>query len=68
MVGDKCTYADLAFLTWNAMIPRIFQEEGDLQLDKKYPNYGRWLKLCMDRKAVKKVFEERKKLIMAEEH
>lgn len=66
LVGDKCTYADLAFLTWDAMIPRIFQEEGDLQLDKKYPNYGRWIKLCMERKAVRKVFDQRKSVIMAE--
>lgn len=66
LVGDKCTYADLAFVPWDGMIPLIFKDEVEsLQLEKKYPNYARWHKLCTDRKAVHKVLEEKKSKVAA---
>lgn len=28
LVGNKITYADLMFVTWNAMVDRMIQESG----------------------------------------
>jgi glutathione S-transferase len=41
LVGDKCTYADLSFLTWDANLPWLFGEEyASLEVETKYPNVG----------------------------
>lgn len=58
LVGDKCTYADISFIPWNAQIQGL---KGDLEaseLEKKYPNFARWHNACTARKAVKEVLEE----------
>jgi glutathione S-transferase len=61
LVGDKCTIADLSFITWDAMIPWIFGDEfASLDLETKYPNYSAWDKKLHARPAVKKVFEDKK--------
>jgi glutathione S-transferase len=57
LVGNKCTYADLSFLTWHALIGWIGSEEP---LDiSSYKNYNAWIERLMARPAVKKVFEEK---------
>lgn len=61
LVGDKVTYADLAFLPWNTKVPWIFGDEyKDLDIENKYPNYFAWNARLMSRPAVKKVFERQK--------
>lgn len=60
LVGDKVTYADLAFVPWFALVPFIFSGE-EIDLGKEYPNYGRWLKSLLDRPAVKKAFADKEK-------
>jgi glutathione S-transferase len=57
LVGNKCTYADLAFLTWHGFIEALGKEDP---LDTvPYKNYNAWIDRLMARPAVKKVFEQR---------
>lgn len=57
LVGNKCTYADLSFITWYVIIPLMFQEGEDLA--KLYPNWHAWLERLKARPAVKKVLDEK---------
>jgi len=58
LVGDKCTYADLAFLPWQGMIGYIFGDEA-LDTAKLYPNYHAWNARLTARPAVAKVFKDK---------
>lgn len=64
LVGDKITYADLAFVTWHTMLAGIFsppfQDEWDIT---KYPHYQKWIESMLARASVTKVLEEQKKLV-----
>lgn len=60
LVGDKCTFADLSFIMWYALLGFIFGDENP-DLHKKYPNFGSWLDGMQARPSVKKVFEEKAK-------
>jgi glutathione S-transferase len=52
LVGDKLTYADLAFLPWAAVIPVL---EGSKTIDfEKYPAYSKWMGDMLERESVKK--------------
>ena len=52
LVGDKCTYADLAFVMWNAQIEFIMQGQGWNVAD--YPNFRRWQEAMLARDSLKK--------------
>ncbi|KAF2153571.1 glutathione S-transferase, partial [Myriangium duriaei CBS 260.36] len=57
LVGDKCTYADLSFVTWAGVAKGLLVE---LHLEQKledYPRYTKWLERLGERPAVKKVQE-----------
>lgn len=54
LVGDKLTYADLAFAPWAGMVPLFNREEKKIDLDK-YPAYSKWLGDMLARDSVKKV-------------
>lgn len=62
LLGDKPTYADLAFIPWFEMLPNILMPAsgGDLgasdQFTFEYPLYSRWIEDLMERDAVKKVY------------
>ncbi|CAF9941178.1 MAG: glutathione S- transferase, nitrogen catabolite repression regulator [Alectoria fallacina] len=60
LVGDKCTYADLSFVTWYQLAPYI---TGDTKIDFKgdYPHYYDWMERLTARPAVKKVLEDKQK-------
>ena len=58
LVGDKCTYADLMFVTWQEMAPHILPS---LDVAKNFPNVHRWLEAMKKRPATKKVLEEKAK-------
>ncbi|PWY74298.1 thioredoxin-like protein [Aspergillus heteromorphus CBS 117.55] len=47
LVGEKCTYADLAFVMWNMQITFFMGEE--------FPHFTRWQKAMLARGAVQKV-------------
>ena len=69
LVGDKCTVADLAFVTWDTSIPWIFGDDfKTLDIEKKYPNYAAWRERLLARPAVKKTLGEKMRLMAAQHH
>ena len=63
LVGDKCTYADLAFFMWNEQIVPMFSihpEEWDIS---PYPHFMKWQEAMMARPAVTKIVETKAKVI-----
>jgi glutathione S-transferase len=61
LVGNKCTYADIAFITWQTSINKII----DYDPAKDFPNVQAWLDRMIARPAIKKVMEEREKRMAA---
>lgn len=55
LVGNKCTYADLAFIPWNTFIPNFGL---DVDIAKEYPTFNAWNVRLTARPAVKKVLEQ----------
>lgn len=53
LVGDKCIYADLAFVTWNTQIDFIMMGYG--WNIAEYPNFKRWQEVMLARDSLKKV-------------
>lgn len=55
LVGNKLSYADIAFIPWQSGIPKaVTKEEYD---EDKYPNMKEWLDNMTSREAVKKILE-----------
>ncbi|KAH8656153.1 glutathione S-transferase [Tricladium varicosporioides] len=66
LVGDKCTIADLSFVTWDVLVPWIFGDEADelqSEVKEKYPRYFEWNKRLMARETVTKIVEDRRKAL-----
>ncbi|KAF4454348.1 Glutathione S-transferase [Fusarium albosuccineum] len=55
LVGNKFTYADLAFIPWNALAPLTDDLMEKFDIEKKYPNYIAWQNRLMTRPAVVKI-------------
>ncbi|KAF7958292.1 hypothetical protein EAE96_001843 [Botrytis aclada] len=65
LVGNKITYADLAFVTWHTALagifsPPEFKDQWDIT---KYAHYKKWVEKMLDRPAVKKVLKEQQRLV-----
>ena len=56
LVGDKISYADLAFIQWQRIIA-IILEKGEYD-EENYPEMKAWLDKMIARKAVAKVLQE----------
>jgi len=56
LVGDKCTYADLAWVTWDAGLGWLVP---DLDTAKEFPLFHAWHEKLMARPAVKRAFEKK---------
>lgn len=52
LVGDKASYADLAFITWNWALDWVPQLAG---WQEKYPKFTAWNAKLNDRPSVKKI-------------
>lgn len=64
LVGNKCTHADLAFITWDSLVESIFKDDTRAgQMKKDYPDYSAWMERLTSRPAVKKAMDDRAKLI-----
>ncbi|QKX57119.1 uncharacterized protein TRUGW13939_04227 [Talaromyces rugulosus] len=50
LVDDKCSYADLVFVSWFEIIPWV--AEGDIDLEKDFHNVYRWLESLKSRPSV----------------
>ncbi|SPJ92458.1 related to theta class glutathione S-transferase [Fusarium torulosum] len=57
LVGEKCTYADIAWIPWQVVAASLVGEELDLA--KEFPHLQAWLDRLTSRPAVKKVLDER---------
>jgi len=59
LVGDKYTYADLAFIPWFSTVGWAFPEDSNKveELNKKYPAYAAWFKRISERPAIKKTMQ-----------
>jgi glutathione S-transferase len=58
LVGDKCTYADLAWVTWNNLLGWLVP---DLDVQKEFPGFAAWNARVCERPAVKKVLDAKAK-------
>lgn len=69
LVGDKCTYADLAFVPWYWLLLATEPVAPGLndEVQKENPSLAIWLKKMNERPAVKKAFDLRAAKL-AEEH
>jgi len=54
LVGDKCTYADLSFVTWNSFIPYFMQGRPGEWDPKEFPHFTKWQDAMLSRPSVKK--------------
>ncbi|KAL8756412.1 MAG: hypothetical protein Q9184_004503 [Pyrenodesmia sp. 2 TL-2023] len=59
LVGDKCSYADLAFVPWATLVPGLLGAADEEELASETPEYSAWVGRLMARPAVKKVLEEK---------
>ncbi|KAI9684380.1 MAG: glutathione S- transferase, nitrogen catabolite repression regulator [Trizodia sp. TS-e1964] len=66
LVGNKCTVADLSFVTWDVTIPWVMGADTP-DFGKEFPHYYAWHKRLTERPAVKKVLEA-KAAAMAASH
>lgn len=66
LVGNKCTYADLSFITWNIVATAVVGKAGwDFDPAAKLPHFDRWMKNLIERPAVKKVLADKAKAAQA---
>lgn len=61
LVGGRISAADIAFLQWNTSADRIIL--GSEFIDKEVPNVRRWMNALISRPGIKKVMDERTKLL-----
>ena len=59
LVGDKCTFADLSFITWASIAPYLTNGQD---VTSKYKAYNAWLQKLTSRAAVKKVLADKQKV------
>ncbi|KAJ5100130.1 hypothetical protein N7532_007131 [Penicillium argentinense] len=59
LVGDKCTYADLAFVAWQRWAPKF----GGEDIYEKFPHVEDWMKRMEVRPTVKKVYADQDRAI-----
>lgn len=58
LVGDKCTIADLAFVTWDNVVADICEGEPFMTtLDKDCPNWTAWRNRLLARSAVQRALQ-----------
>jgi glutathione S-transferase len=58
LVGDRCTYADLSFVTWASVGEGLLRELGKLhEFEERFPRYKRWLGAIEQRESVRKIRE-----------
>jgi glutathione S-transferase len=56
LVGGKCTFADLSFVTWNLVGEGLLAELGRSDgLKEKYPQYAAWMKRLEERDDVRNI-------------
>ncbi|KAK0113022.1 hypothetical protein ONS95_014732 [Cadophora gregata] len=60
LVGDKCTYADLAFIPWQETAGKLAGENPMFyETEKDFPRVNAWYKRMIERPLLKKLMQER---------
>ncbi|CZS93271.1 related to theta class glutathione S-transferase [Rhynchosporium graminicola] len=60
LVGDKCTYADLAFMTWEEIAMTLAEQNpGFYDIEKDFPNVHAWQKRITEKPLLKQLSQER---------
>lgn len=59
LVGDKYTYADLAFIPWNLLLPFAMGADFEAELEKDLPSYWAWWQRVVNRPASQKIKQDR---------
>lgn len=62
LVGDKCTFADLAFVTWNERLGMLLGAPGSKPLEE-FPNVEAWHNRMAARDSFKKSLQSRDRLM-----
>lgn len=57
LVGGKCTYADLAFVTWASLGHGLLKQLNKLEEIARYEKYAMWIEALERRDTVKKVLD-----------
>ena len=65
LVGDKVTYADLAFVPWFWLLPAIMGEDFEKEWESSYPQSWAWYQKLSALPAVKETKDERAKAMAA---
>ena len=68
LVGDKCTYADLAYVMWDMALPIMMQTDQypeRFTIDK-YPNFKAWHERMMAMESIRKCMAIRQEIMDAE--
>lgn len=56
LVGDKCTYADLSFVTWASVGEGVLKQLDKFRtFEERYPLYTAWMQSLGEREDVKKI-------------
>ncbi|KAL1874571.1 Transcriptional regulator ure2 [Paecilomyces lecythidis] len=63
LVGDKCTFADLAFLPWNARLDSVLLTPPGEDPLAPYPNVQAWTQRMLSRESWKRAMEIRAQLM-----
>ncbi|RMJ12707.1 hypothetical protein BHE90_001223 [Fusarium euwallaceae] len=63
LVGDKCTFADLAFLPWNDRINMLVLSKSIDEIRAQYPNFAAWQARMVARDSWKEAMETRTQLM-----
>lgn len=58
-MGDKCSYADLAFVPWANIAPTLLGGVEKEEIARETPHYSAWMDRLTKPPAVKKVLEEK---------
>ena len=55
LLGDKCTFADLSFVTWNLVGEGLLKELGQESKLIEFPGYVAWMTSMSGREEVRKI-------------
>ncbi|RDW65357.1 hypothetical protein BP5796_10049 [Coleophoma crateriformis] len=58
LVGEKCTYADLSFVTWSHVAKGMLRELGKEVIFKSFPRYTAWFEAMESRQPVRDCLKE----------
>lgn len=65
LIGDKVSYADLAFVMWNTAFGILIPE---FDFKKEYPHFAAWNQRLLERPAVVKVMDDKRKALAGAKH